>query len=81
MTAWWCLHEREVQRKLNIGLISFRKKLNEAAGKQHLQLTAEIRTTKNNYLTPAKEERVQIVKNEKLPFLEMRMSWSPDGDV
>ena len=34
-----------------------------------------------NSPTPAKEERVQIVTNNELPFLDMKMSWSPEGDL
>ena len=34
-----------------------------------------------NSPTPAKEERVQIVTNDKFPFLDMKMSWSPEGDL
>ena len=59
----------------------FQKKVNKAAGNQHLQFTAEIWTTEENYPTPAKEERVQIVTNENFPFLGMKMSWSLEGDM
>ena len=36
---------------------------------------------KKNPPTPEKEEIVQIVTNNKLPFLDMKMSWSPEGDL
>ena len=55
--------------------------MNIAAGNQHLQFTAEICTKEENYLTPAKEDRVQIMMNDKLPFLDIKMSWSPEGDL
>ena len=53
--------------------------MNKAAVNQHLQFTAEIWNTEENSPTPAKEERVQIMTNEKFPFLDMKMSWSPEG--
>ena len=28
-----------------------------------------------------KNERVQIVTNDKFPFLDMKMSWSPEGNL
>ena len=55
--------------------------MDKAAGNQHLQLTAEIWTTEGKSPTPAKEERVQIAMNDKFPFLDMKMSWSPEGDL
>ena len=55
--------------------------MNIAAGNQHLQFTAEIWTSNVNPLLPAKEYRVQILMNYKLPFLDMKMSWSPEGDL
>ena len=33
------------------------------------------------YMNPAKEERVQIVTNDKFPFLDMKISWSPEVDL
>ena len=48
--------------------------MNKAAGNQHLQFTAEIWTTEENSPTPAKEERVKIVTNDELPFLDIKMS-------
>ena len=32
-------------------------------------------------MTPAKEDRVQIVTNDEFPSLDMKMSWSPEGDL
>ena len=55
--------------------------MNKAAGNQHLQFNAEIWTTEENSPTPVKEERVQIVTNDKLPFLDMKMRYSPEGDL
>ena len=38
-------------------------------------------TTEENSPTPAKEERIQIVTNYEFPFLDMKISWSPEGDL
>ena len=53
--------------------------MNKATGNQHLQFTAEIWTKEDNYPNPAKEEIFQIVIIDKFPFLDMKMSWSPEG--
>ena len=52
-----------------------------ASGNQHLQFTAEIWTNEANSPTPEKEDRVQIVTNDEFPFLDMKMSWSPEGGL
>ena len=59
----------------------FQQTVNTAAGNQHLKFTAEIWTKEANSLTPAKEDRVQIVTNDEFPFLDMKMSWSPEGGI
>ena len=48
---------------------------------QHLQFTTEIWTTEENSPLPEKEYRVQIVTNDEFPFLDVKMSWSPEGDL
>ena len=55
--------------------------MNKSAAKKHLQFTAEIWTTKKNSPTPAKRERVQIATNDEFPFPDMKMGWSPEGDL
>ena len=55
--------------------------MNTAAVNQHLKSTAEIWTDGANSPTPEKEDRVQIVTNDELPFLYMKMSWFPEGDL
>ena len=62
-------------------LEEFWQTVNTAAGNQHLQFTAEIWRKEENSPPPAKEDRVQIVMNNKFPFLYMKMSWSPEGDL
>ena len=62
-------------------LEEFQQKVNKAAGNQHLHFTAEIWMTEDNSPTPGKEERVQIVMNGEFPFLDMKMSWSPEGGL
>ena len=59
-------------------LKTFQQTVDKAARNQHLQFTAEIWTIEEKSPTPAKEERVQIVTNDKFPFLDM---WSPEGDL
>ena len=68
-------------REIKDWLEEFQKKVNKAAGNQHLKFTAEIWTTEENSPTPAKEEIFQIVTNDEFPFLDMKMSWSPEGDL
>ena len=55
--------------------------MNLAAGNQHLNFTAEIWTDGENPPTPEKEDRVQVVVKDETPFLDMKMSWSPEGDL
>ena len=55
--------------------------MNKAEGNQYLQFTAKIWTKVENSPTPAKEERFQIVTKDKFPFLDMKMNWSPEGDL
>ena len=55
--------------------------VNKAAGNQHVKSTSEICKKEEKPLYPAKEERVQIVKNDVIPFLDMKMSWSPEGEL
>ena len=62
-------------------LEEFQKKVNTAAGNRHLQFTAEIWTNEANSPTPEKEDQAQIVTNNELPFLDMKISWSPEVDM
>ena len=55
--------------------------MNLAAGNQHLKFTAEIWTDEANPPTPKKEDPVQIVTEDEFPFLDMKMSWYPEGDL
>ena len=59
----------------------FQKMVDKAAGNQHLQFTTEIWINKDNYPTHEKKDRVQIVKNDEFLYLDMKMSWSPEGDL
>ena len=59
----------------------FQQTVNLAAGNQHLKFTAEIWTDGKNPRTPEKEDRVQIVAKDEFPFLDMKMVWSPEGDL
>ena len=55
--------------------------MNRAADIQHLQFTIDIWTTEKNSPPLAKEDIVQITTDDKFPFLDMKMSWSPEGDL
>ena len=55
--------------------------MNKAAVNQHLQFTAEICTTDTNIPPSLNKEKVQIIINNKFPFLDMKMSCSPEGDL
>ena len=55
--------------------------VNKAAGNQHLQFTAEIWAPEVYPPLPAKEDRVQIVTNDEIPFLDMKIIWSPEEDL
>ena len=80
MTAWWFSRVRR-KREIKDYLEESNQTVNTAAGNQHLQFTAEIWTDESNSPTPEKEDRVQIVTNNEFPFLDMKMSWSPEGDL
>ena len=55
--------------------------MDKAAGNQHLQLAAEIWTNDTNHPLPAQEDKVQVLTNDEFPFLDMKMSWSLEGDL
>ena len=67
--------------EINDWLEEFQQTVNTAVENQHLQFTAEIWTNKVNSPTHAKEDRVQNMTNDEFPFLDMKMSWSPGGDL
>ena len=68
-------------REVKYWLEESQKKVNKSAVNQHLQFTAEKWMTGENSLTPAKEERVQIATNDEFPFLDMKISWSQEGEL
>ena len=72
---------RKSAREVKDWLEEFQQTVNKAAVNQHLQFTAKICITKEKFPTPAKEERFQIVKKDKLPFQDVKMSWSPEVDL
>ena len=55
--------------------------MDKAALNQHLHFTAEIRMNYMNIPLPAKEDEVQNVTNYKSQLLDMKMSWSLEGDL
>ena len=81
MTAWWYSRVIINQSKIKYWLETFQQTVNMPAGNWHLQFTAEIWTNEAISPTPEKEDRVQIVTNDEFPFSDMKMSWSPEGDL
>ena len=67
--------------KIRDWLEEFQQTVNKAARKQHRQFTGEKWTKQENPPTLENEERVQIATNNKFPILDMKMSWSPEGDL
>ena len=55
--------------------------MDKAAGNQNLQFTAEIYTDDEKLPPASKKNKVQIVANDKFPFLNMKMIWSPEEDL
>ena len=62
-------------------LDEFQKTVDKAAGNQHLQFTAEICKPNENPPPQVKEERVQTVTKDEFPFLDMKMKWTPEGEL
>ena len=72
---------KKCAREIKDRIEEFQHTVNKAAGNQHLQLNVEIWTTEENSPTLSREERVQTMTNNKFPLLDMKMSWSPEGDL
>ena len=72
---------KKITREIKDWLEEFQQTVNKASGNQHLKFTAEIWENEENSPTPAKEERFQIETKDEFPFLDMKMSWSPDEDL
>ena len=68
-------------KEIKYWLEDFQKKVNREAVNQHLQFTAEIWTTESKPPLTAKEDKVKMAKNEKLPFLDIKTSWYPEGNL
>ena len=68
-------------REIKDWLDEFQKTVDKAAGNQHLQFTAEIWRPDENSPPQAKEDRVQTVTKDESPFLDMKMKWTPEGEL
>ena len=55
-------------------LVKFQQTLNKLAGNQHFQFTVEIWKNDTNLPLPTKEDKVQVLTNEKFPFLGIKIS-------
>ena len=62
-------------------LVQFNQTVDNAAGNQHLQFTAEIWTNGMDPPPYTKKDKVQIVANGKFPFLDMKMRCSHEGGL
>ena len=72
---------RKSVKEIKYWLDEFQQTVDKAAGNQHLQFTAEIWKPDENPPPQAKEDRVQIVTKDEFPFLDMKMRWTPEGEV
>ena len=53
--------------------------MDKEAGNKQLHFTSEI-WEKDTKLPPSvKKEKVQTVSNNKYPFIDMKLSWYPEG--
>ena len=55
--------------------------MDKAAGNQHLQFNAEIWKPDENPPPQVKGDRFQVVTKVKFPFLDMKMRWTPEGEI
>ena len=68
-------------KEIKYWLDEFQKTVDKAAGNQHFQFTAEIWKPDENSPPQAKEDRVQTVTKDEFPFLDMKMKWTPEGEL
>ena len=61
-------------------LEEFQKRVDNSAGNQHIQFTAEIWTNDENLTLSTNKDKVQIV-TKKSSFLDTKMSCPPEGDL
>ena len=66
-------------QEIKYWLEEFQHIVYKAAVNQQLQFAAEIWTNDTNLPHSSKKDKVQTVANEKFPFLDMKMSCSPEG--
>ena len=59
----------------------FSTKLYKAAGNQHLQFTAEIWTNDKKILPYSKKDKAQVLANNELPLMVVKMNWSHEGGL
>ena len=72
---------KKISREVKDCLEGFQQTVHKEAGNHHLQFATGKWTTEENAPTPANEERFQIVMNDEFPFLDMKISWSPEEDL
>ena len=80
MKYWWCLKKKKAS-EIRYWIEEFQKTMHKTEVNQQLKSTAEIWTKEENPPTPANQERVQMVMNNELPFLDIKISWASEGDL
>ena len=68
-------------KEIKYCLDKFQQTVDKAAGNQHLQFTTEIWKPDENPPPQAKEYRVQTLTKDEFPFLDMKMKWTPEGEL
>ena len=70
---------KNIVQEIKYWLMEFKKTVDKEVGNQHLQFTAEIWTNDENSLPSANMDKVQILTSNEFPFLDMKISRSPEG--
>ena len=68
-------------QEIRYWLAEFQQKVDKAAGNQHLQFIAEKWKNGTNIPSSAKKDMLQTTAKNELQFLDMKMSWSSEGDL
>ena len=72
---------KKIFQEIKNWLAEFQQTLHKTEGNQHLRFNSQIRTNERNLYLTVKEDKVQVVTNDELPFLNMKKMWYPKGDL
>ena len=70
---------KNIVQEIKYWLMEFKQTVDKEVGNQHLQFTAEIWTNGEKSLPSANMDKVQILTSNEFPFLDMKISRSPEG--